>query len=195
MCQKMNPIVYAVSAARFTTAAYEPFSRISLDSIGPLPESKEGYKFILVVIDCFTRIIELYPCKSTEAEEAAHHLVDYISRYGIPDQILSDRGSQFINSIYATLIERMGTEHIQSLANSKQETAIVERANKEVLRFLIPMVYNSKNVEDWVSYLPLVRRIFITHPHESTGVAPARLLYGDIVHLSREGHIPRRKVA
>jgi transposase InsO family protein len=185
MCQKMNPTVYAVSVQRFTTAAYEPFSRLSLDSIGPLPESKEGHKFILVVIDCFTRIIELYPCKSTEADEAAHYLVDFLSRYGIPDQILSDRGTQFMNSIFATLIQRMGTEHIQSLANSKQETAIVERANKEVLRFLIPMVYDSKNLEDWVTYLPLVRRIFITHPHDSTGVAPATLLYGNMVQLER----------
>jgi hypothetical protein len=72
---------------------------------------------------------------------------------------------------------------MHSLANSKQETAIVERANKEVLRFLVPMVYASKNLEDWASYLPLVRRIFITHPHESTGIAPATLLYGSMVQL------------
>jgi transposase InsO family protein len=163
----MNPTVWAVSAARFTTAAYEPFTRISLDSIGPLPESTEGFIHILVVIDCFTRIIELYPCKTLEAEEAAQHVVDFFSRYGIPDQLLTDKGTQFRNSLFESLTEKMGTEHIQSLANSKQETAIVERANKEVLRFLIPMVYHSKNIEHWVQYLRLVRRIFITHPHES----------------------------
>jgi transposase InsO family protein len=185
MCQKMNPIVHAVSAIRFTTAAYEPFTRISLDTIGPLPESKEGFKFILVVIDCFTRVIELYPCKSTEADEAAHHLVDFLSRYGIPDQLLSDRGTQFINSIFETLVLTMGSEHLQSLANSKQETAIVERVNKEVLRFLIPLVYLSKNLEAWVDNIPLVRRIYLTHPHDSTGVAPATLLYGPIVQLER----------
>ena len=119
ICQKMNPIVHDVSAIRFTTAAYEPFTRISLDTIGPLPINREGFKFILVVIDCFTRMIELYPCKTTEAEEAAHHVVDFLSRYGIPDQILSDRGTQFVNAIFTTLVERMGSEHLQSLANSK----------------------------------------------------------------------------
>ena len=185
MCQKMNPTVYAVSAIRFTAAAYEPFSRLSLDTIGPLPESTEGYRFILVVIDCFTRIIELYPCKTPEAEEAAHHLVDFLSRYGLPDQILSDRGTQFVNSVFKTLVERIDSEHVRSLANSKQETGIVERANKEVLRFLIPLVYLKKNLEDWVSNIPLVRRIYITHPHDSTGVAPATLLYGSMVQLER----------
>jgi hypothetical protein len=185
MCQKMNPTVYAVSAIRFTSAAYEPFSRLSLDTIGPLPESTEGYRFILVVIDCFTRIIELYPCRTPEADEAAHHLVDFLSRYGLPDQILSDRGTQFVNSIFTTLVQRIDSEHVRSLANSKQETGIVERANKEVLRFLIPLVYLQKNLESWVSNIPLVRRIYITHPHDSTGVAPATLLYGSMVQLER----------
>lgn len=82
-------------------------------------------------------------------------------------------------------MERIDSEHVRSLANSKQETGIVERANKEVLRFLIPLVYLKKNLEDWVSNIPLVRRIYITHPHDSTGVAPATLLYGSMVQLER----------
>ena len=61
----------------------------------------------------------------------------------------------------------------------------LERVNKEVLRFLLPLIYLSKNLEAWVANLPLVRRIYITHPHDSTGVAPATLLYGPVVQLER----------
>ncbi len=194
MCQKMNPIIEDVSAIRFTTAAYEPFARISLDTIGPLPESDEGYKFILVIIDCFTRIVELYPCRSTEADEAAQYLIEFISRYGTPEQLISDRGSQFVNAVVAAALTQLGAEHILSLANSKQELAIVERANKEVMRFVIPLVYESKDLGKWPRYLPLVRRILVTHPHDSTKVAPATLLYGSMVQLERgifpEGRLP-----
>lgn len=193
MCQKMDPVIQEVSAARFTTATYEPFARISMDTIGPLPESEEGYKFILVIIDCFTRIVELYPCESTEGQEAANHLLDFISRYGTPEQVLSDRGSQFVNKVISAALQMIGTEHVLSNANSKQETAIVERANKEVLRFLIPMIYDSKVITDWAKYLPIVRRIMVTHPHESIGVAPITLLYGCGLNLEK-GVFPEEKL-
>jgi transposase InsO family protein len=194
ICQKMSPLLSTVSAMRFTAASYEPFARITMDSIGPLPTSEEGYKFILVVIDCFTRTLELYPCKSTDAEEAAQYLIEFISRYGTPDQVLSDRGSQFVNSVIDTALQTLGVHHLLSAANSKQETAIVERANKEVLRFLIPMVYEAKSNEKWPQYIPLIRRILMAHPHASTGIAPAMLLYGETVQLERgvypEAEIP-----
>jgi hypothetical protein len=194
MCQKMSPLITDVSAIRFTTAEYEPFARISMDTIGPLPESDEGYQFILVIIDCFTRMIELYPCKTTDAEEASHYLIEFISRYGTPDQVLSDRGTQFANNVIKSALTTLGAEHILSLANSKQELAIVERANKEVMRFIIPMVYECKHLGKWVQFLPLVRRILVTHPHDSTGIAPATLLYGSMVQLEKgifpEGDLP-----
>ena len=114
--------------------------------------------------------------------------------YGTPDQVLSDRGSQFVNSVIDTALQTLGVHHLLSAANSKQETAIVERANKEVLRFLIPMVYEAKSNEKWPQYIPLIRRILMAHPHASTGIAPAMLLYGETVQLERgvypEAEIP-----
>lgn len=174
-----------VSTLRFTNATLEPFVRISMDTVGPLPADTEGYKFVLVIIDCFTRVIELYKCRTTEAAEAAFHLIDFISRYGTPEEVLSDRGTQFVNATIDSALQTLGVQHLLSLARSKEENAIVERSIKEVLRHLIPMVYDSKIVEYWSRYLPLVRRIYMAHPHESTGVAPAQLLYGLSVNLDR----------
>ena len=143
ICQKMDPRVREISVARFTTASYEPFARISMDTIGHLPASAEGFQFILVIIDCFTRTIELYPCRGTDAKEAALHLIDFISRYGTPEELVSDRGRQFANAVLAAALVILGVDHILSHANSKEETAIVERANKEVLRFLICTIRSS----------------------------------------------------
>ncbi len=124
ICQKMDPRVREISVARFTTASYEPFAQISMDTIGRLPTSAEGFQFILrlVIIDCFTRTIELYPCRGTDAKEAALHLIDFISRYGTPEEFVSDRGTQFANAVLAAALIILGVDHILSHANSKEET-------------------------------------------------------------------------
>ena len=73
----------------FTTATYEPMERINIDTIGPLPMDKYGYCHIIVIINCFTRFIELYPAHSTSAGEAIKALMDHVGRYGPHLQILS----------------------------------------------------------------------------------------------------------
>ena len=98
---------------------------------------------------------------------------------------MSDRGSQFVNSIIQNMLRMMGTQQQLSLAYSKQENAIVERANKEVMRHLRGIVFDSRVKSEWSIVLPLVQRIMNAHPHESIGVAPAQLIFGNAVQLDR----------
>jgi hypothetical protein len=68
----------------FTTAAYGPFQRINIDTIGPLTASEAGYCHILVVICCFSRWVELIPMKSTEMTPTKKELIKYLGWYGEP---------------------------------------------------------------------------------------------------------------
>ena len=54
-CQKMSYLMIPIHTHPFTVASYEPFESLEMNTIGPLPEKEEVYKYILVVIDCFTR--------------------------------------------------------------------------------------------------------------------------------------------
>jgi transposase InsO family protein len=109
-------------------------TRISFDSIGVLTEDKEwGFNHVLVVIDNFTRWIELYPTRGVTAVEAARVLLDHSGRYGIASEWVSDRGTQFANEVIEALSTLLGSEHCFTLPHSKEENAIVERANKEVM--------------------------------------------------------------
>eukprot|EP01033_Poteriospumella_lacustris_P013475 gene13475-9642_t len=92
-CQSLRVINTAIRALPFVTAAQNPMERISVDTIGPLPKSAKGYEYILVVIDNFSRFVELYPLTSVGATEAAEKLLEYTSRFGQPLQILSDGGT------------------------------------------------------------------------------------------------------
>lgn len=140
LCQKSSVIKQQILTHPFTTASYEPMERINIDTIGPFDKDDHGNTYIITIIDCFTRWIELYAVKDTTVATAAHVLIQHTGRFGAPNKILSDNGSQFVNAIIQEYLKLMGTEHIRTLAYSHEENGLVERANKEVLRHLRAIV-------------------------------------------------------
>jgi hypothetical protein len=161
---------------------------ISMDTIGPIKpksKSKHDFQYILVMIDNFTRFVTLYPCKTTEAEEAAKHLLSHIGLFGQPENLQSDRGSQFVNDTVKYLTKLIGVKFTPTMAYSKEENSIVERANKEVMRHVRAYVHETKVLDMWVDCLPLVQRIMNAKKHSSINVSPAQLLFGEAVKLDQ----------
>jgi transposase InsO family protein len=180
-CQKMNMLKTPIAAHPFTASSYEPMERLNIDFIGPFPDGQ----YILVVIDCFTRWTELYLCPQATAEHTARKLLEHVGRYGAPLQLLSDRGSHFVNEVITKLLTLFGTEHCLNIAYSKEESAIVERQNREINRHLRNMFFHSGVINDYVQAIPLVMRIVNSSPHSRTRVEPYRLLFGNAVQLNR----------
>jgi transposase InsO family protein len=193
-CQKMSVLKVPITALPFTTASYAPMAIISVDTFGPLPEDSVGNKFVITIVDTFTRYVELYAITDTTAEKAVRPLLDHIGRYGCPQAIQSDNGSQFVNELIAELIRIVGTEHIRTLQYSKEENAIVERANKEALRHLRALVFSVGTHVDWSLRLGLVSRILNSTVHESIGCNPASLLYGNSIDLDRGIFLPLKSI-
>ncbi len=132
VCQLRSVLNRQIVTHRYTTASYTPMEILNIDSIGPMCKDSAGNCYILVIIDCFTRFVELYPIEDTSAATlCAKALLDHVCRYGTPMRIRSDRGTQFVNAI-TQLLSLLRIEHELSLAYSKEHNAIVERANKEV---------------------------------------------------------------
>ena len=190
-CQKMRTLSVAILTRPFTLASLRPMERIHVDTIGPLPETQDGHKYILVIIDGFTRWIELFAIKSAGAEDAADGLMVHIGRYGSPSEIRTDNGTQFINETVIDLIKIIGSRHSTSTAYSHEENALVERANKEVMRHLRAFLFEENVIKEWKTYLPLVMRIINSSVHTSTGVSPAQLLFGNSVDLDRGFFSPK----
>jgi hypothetical protein len=97
----------------------------------------------------------------------------------------SDRGTQFVNGIISQLLSLLQTDHELSLAYSKEQNAIVERANKEVMRHLPAIIFDRRISEVWSSeYLPLVQRIMNAKVlHDTIDVSPAELVFGKAIKL------------
>ena len=184
-CQKMRMLTTPIVTNPYTVASYHPMDRLYVDTMGPFPEDKDGNQYIIVVIDGFTRFIELYKSKDTKGISAAEALLTHAGRYGTPDVIMTDNGTQFKNELVSHLQNLLGIQHNFTTPYSHEENAIVERANKEVNRHLRAIIFHKKIVEDWTLCLPLVQRIMNSQVHSATQVSPAQMLFGNAVQLER----------
>lgn len=168
-----------------TITAFAPGYMWSIDSEGPLPADSDGHRYIVVMVDNYTRMVELTPARSTSAADALPALLSVFSRYGAPAYLRSDQGSQFVNKVITAFLNFLGTGHSLTLAYRPQANGIVERANQEIMRHLRAIVFDRRVKTTWSRYLPIVARIINSTVNSTTGFSPAFLLYGGRVDLSR----------
>ena len=114
----------------------EPFERIAMDIVGPLPRSRKGNRFILVICDYATRFPEAIPLRTIEAEKIAEELIMVFSRFGIPKEILSDQGTNFMSQLLKELYRLMKIHPIRTSPYHPQTDGLVERFNKTLKSLL-----------------------------------------------------------
>lgn len=86
---------------QLTSTSTQPFERISLDIVGPLPEAGNAkHRFILILQDELTKFSTAYPIPNATAEESAESLIHFISLFGIPKTILTDQGTNFTSDLF-----------------------------------------------------------------------------------------------
>jgi transposase InsO family protein len=181
LCQKISQIKLQIHASPFSTSSYTPMEILNIDYVGPYPDG--GYA--LVIIDCFSRWVEIFPVDSATGEETAVALLQHFGRFGAPSQIRSDRGSHFVNSLIREFLLLVGTDHCLTLAYSKEENALVERANKEINRHLRAFTFDASSVHSWRLSLPMVQRIMNATYADRTKLSPSSILFGNALNLDR----------
>lgn len=89
---------------QITSTATKPFQRIALDIVGPLPESEDGFKYLLTFQDDLTKFVGAIPIPNQEAQTVAKEFVSHVVlRFGIPDSILTDQGSNFLSDLFTRM--------------------------------------------------------------------------------------------
>lgn len=158
------------------------FEHIHIDLVGPLPSSN-GYSYILTVMDRFTRWPEAYPLKDITAHTVAKEFMNqYISRFGVPTEITTDRGSQFRSHFFAELSRWLGSHHAMTTAYHPQANGMVERHHRQLKAALMARC----NTENWSDDLPFVLLGIRTSIKEDLNCCPAELVYGQNIKLPAE---------
>jgi len=151
------------------------FSHIHVDLVGPLPTSKEGFSYLLTVMDRSTRWLEAVPLASVTAQSTADALVStWISRFGVPEQVTSDRGVQFVSAIWKVLCTRLGIKQSFTTAYHPQSNGMVERVHRQLKDALRARLAGS----EWPSHLPWILLGLRSAPKEDSNTSSAELVYG-----------------
>jgi transposase InsO family protein len=183
----MSRLKVPIISHPFTTSTYTPMDCLNMDFIGPYHDG--GY--VLVIVDCFSRWVELHHTDDASAKSAGGRLLHHFGRFGSPNKLRSDRGPHFIASVIKEFLGLIGSEHCLTLAYSSEENAIVERQNKEVNRHLMALTFDTKTIEDYKELLPLVQRIMNSATNTRTGVSAAQIMFGNAIRLDQGVFLPR----
>ena len=150
------------------------FDHIHVDLVGPLPPSR-GYSYLFTIVDRFTRWPEAIPINDTTATGCAETLVaNWISRFGVPSHISSDRGPQFTSTLWSAVCRLLGTKHHRTTAWHPQSNGLVERFHRSLKSSLRARLTGP----NWCDDLPWVLLEIRTAPKEDLNSSSAELVYG-----------------
>jgi hypothetical protein len=157
-----------------------PFAVWGLDLVGPLQKAPGGFSHLLVAIDKFSKWIEVRPLTSIRSKQAVAFFTNIIHRFGVPNSIITDNGTQFTGKKFLNFCE---DHHIcvdWATVAHPMTNGQVERANGMLLQGLKSRIYNDLNKfgKRWMKELPSVVWSLRTTLSQATGFSPFFLVYG-----------------
>ncbi len=175
-CQKAKRSMDYLKAPLQTRGVSPFMASIHLDCIH-LPRSQESYTVLLVIIDHFSKMVELVPCVNETAACLARNLFrSWFCRFGLPMQITSDRHASFTSGILKELTKYLGVKHIRVSSNHPQANGQVERFNSTLLNSIRAVA--QKYPLSWPQILPAVRWAYNSSIQDSTQYSAFELAYG-----------------
>ena len=110
--------------------------RMGVDILGPFPRAVDGYRFLFVAIDKFTKWPEATPVVSITQGAAVAFLKSIVCRFRVPSRIITNNGTQFISRLFQEYCEGIGTQLCFVSVAHPMSNGQAERANAEILRGL-----------------------------------------------------------
>ncbi|GAU30613.1 hypothetical protein TSUD_62330 [Trifolium subterraneum] len=155
-CQRHGDMHLAPANELKTLISPWPFAWWGMDILGPFPTAARQVKYLIVAVDYFTK--------------------DVLARFGIPQAVVTDNGTQFTNKKFQEFLATIGTTQHFTSVEHPQTNGQAEAANRVLLRGLRRRMGASKG--NWTEELHNVLWSYRTTPHSTTGETPFRLTYG-----------------
>jgi hypothetical protein len=177
LCARTKPPLRKMKAPMGGIRAGITMERIAIDVLGPLPETEDKNKYIIVMGDYFTKWIEAYAVPDHTAETVALYLVtDLISRFGIPGTIHTDQGREFQSKLFLELCDLLEIAKTRTSPWRPQSDGMIERFNRTLGTMLKQVTADHQ--KDWDTYLPFLCMAYRSTQHETTGYTPNMMMLG-----------------
>jgi transposase InsO family protein len=181
-CQKIWSLRGRPGAPGAAVIRQRPFTEVSLDLVVLKRVDRDGNRYLLNIMDSFSRFSELFPLKTGDAESVAECLFAVYNRYGRPRVMRADGAKAFHGSVLTALNRMLGVENHVTLAYSPYQNGQNERQNQEIGRHLRAMVMGDvlgvNSMLRWGTLTSAVQRILNNTVHGDLMCTPNELLLG-----------------
>lgn len=152
-----------------------PLLLMHADHFGPIAETVEGYKHILLIVDAFTRFTWLFPTKSTGSKESIKQFLNIFNTFGNPEVLVTDRGTAFMSQEFSEFLHSRNVKHRLIAVAAPWANGLIERVNhflKTTLRKL------TDDQQTWASKISSMQYVINNTNHSSIKTTPSKLLLG-----------------
>jgi transposase InsO family protein len=167
-----------------------PFERWGMDFVGRLSETRNGNKFIITAIDYASRWLVAKAVKSMEENVVVEFLYrDIFGNYGVPSEILTDRGMSFLGSGVQEFIRKYQIHHLKTSPYHPQTNGMVERVHSLLNHSIRTLSLGEDRWDECLDQAVFGIRI---RKHSVTKISPFELIYGQEVRLPVDLEFPLR---
>ena len=149
----------------------KPFNRVVINLVGPVgPPGEDSHRYILTLVDFATRYPEAVPRKNIDTVTVAEALVDIFSRLGVPEEILSDLGTQFVSECMKEVMQLLSIKQLTTTPYHPMCNGLTEKFNG-TMKSMLKRLY-SEQPRQWHHYINPLLFAYCKVPQESTGFSP-----------------------
>ena len=190
-CHGSKPLLRKTHSRLVVYTVGAPMERSAMDITGPLPKTKRGNRYVLVIGDYFTRWVEAIPLSNYRAETIARAIIEhYVSKFGVPLSIHSDQGRSFESNLMAEFTSILGMHKTRTMPYRPQSDGFIERFNRTLGHMLRACI--SEEDKAWDDIVPLLAMSYRSSINETTGFTPNMLMLGREVMLPIDLVMPKR---
>ena len=165
---------------------------VAMDLLDMFVTTAKGNRYVLVMVDCFSRWTEACPLPDKTALYVADAFFQHsVCRFGMTMVIHSDQGREFENKVMQELCLLSGSHKTWTTPCHPENDGLVERFNRTLLMMLA--MFAGENRDDWDDLLPAVMMVYRSSVHESMGFSPYRLMFGEECTLPMDVGLPRQE--
>ncbi len=145
------------------------------DLVEMIPHSKKnrGYKYILTVINCFSKMAYAHPLKTKTGREISDAMNIILKRNRLKFKHLqTDKGKEYYNKSFSTLMKNYNINHYST--NSEKKAAIIERFNR-TLKSAMYREFSMRGEHIWVDILSKLIKNYNNKIHRTIGMKPVEV--------------------
>ncbi|KAK7889395.1 hypothetical protein WMY93_024955 [Mugilogobius chulae] len=152
-----------------------PWRKLGLDIVGPFETATPDCRFAITLTDYYSKWPELAFSRTATTEDVVHFLSSVFSRHGDPENIVTDNGTQFTSSAFASFLQSRGISHSKTSVYYPAANGAIERFHRALRSCIQSAIQQSapwkQTVTNWL-------QVYRATPHATTATSPYELLYG-----------------